>query len=590
MWFHVEMAAVTALQLLPRLVDALVRPRPAGKAPAYLLQLDARSAAVSVHESGSEQLTVFLCYGANETPAAELHERLAQALQSERPEVLAATEGPLAVVVLGGAGKLASWSALPSSYEPLGRRLVMYHVPDVADPEFLKIHGPTDGETLLPVLGSTLRSVADHDIPFGQLAPATTARLKDLERQGEAVLGEAGAFNLRAQGTLPILVTAGVGAALLAMLILQWCYGGVDSTQTLMRMGANRGLQTLHGQWWRLLSAATLHGGLVHLLRNLFCLLMLTPYGLAALGKSRFCILFVASTVGAEALSAWAHPEQLGYGSSGGLFGLMAGLFVLALRRHRAVPQLARGTLTYSVGFLLFINGCGSFRAGVGGTAHLGGALAGALLVGSGMLTLGLASPDEPAWPGWRWVYRLAALGALGLTGTAVALAFVTGRPWELRHPTLESALLTGTGVSVRVPVGLAQNPKHRPHPDEGYDQFIFGEALHDPLIISMIVRRLGAPIPKEALPAATTELLKLYSDPPPKEKGEIVWDAPPRIESLASGPAIFLNQHRGANRLPRWVMLRGEHRIDLQISVDPDAQASWEALAPLIAASVNAR
>lgn len=139
-------------------------------------------------------------------------------------------------------------------------------------------------------------------------------------------------------------------------------------------------------------------------------------------------------------LAAWVRADWLRL--LGGLFGLMAGLFVPSWRDRRAVPQLARGTVSYLVGFLLLMNGCGSFKAGVGGMAHLGGGLVGAVLAGSGLLMVGMRSQGRTTRPGWRWIYRLAALGALGLTGTVVALAFAAGRPWELRQPALEQAWL----------------------------------------------------------------------------------------------------------------------------------------------------
>lgn len=266
----------------------------------------------------------------------------------------------------------------------------------------------------------------------------------------------------------------------------------------------------------------------------------------------------------------------------------MAGLFVPSWRDRRAVPQLARGTVSYLVGFLLLMNGCGSFKAGVGGMAHLGGGLVGAVLAGSGLLMVGMRSQGRTTRPGWRWIYRLAALGALGLTGTVVALAFAAGRPWELRQPALEQAWLPRSGVGLRVPVGLAGHPVHEPHPDEGWDRFVFGDGLRDPLIVSLIVRSLEAPVRAEALQAETAALLKPYAAPPPLGKGEIVWAAPPRLDSLAGGPVIFLDQQRGTIRLPRWVMLRGDRRIGLQVSIGPDAQAGWVALAPRIAASVT--
>src|ERR1700746_964238 len=39
----------------------------------------------------------------------------------------------------------------------------------------------------------------------------------------------------------------------------------------LLRWGADFGPLTLHGQWWRLLSSAFVHGGLLHIGFNMYC-------------------------------------------------------------------------------------------------------------------------------------------------------------------------------------------------------------------------------------------------------------------------------------------------------------------------------
>ncbi|MFN6195042.1 MAG: rhomboid family intramembrane serine protease, partial [Planctomycetota bacterium] len=78
------------------------------------------------------------------------------------------------------------------------------------------------------------------------------------------------------------------------------------------------------GDWWRLLAAAFLHGGAVHLVFNLMMLWSLGPALEQSLGSLRFTALYVASAVfGNVAVCLLYDPRQPVLGASGAIFGLM---------------------------------------------------------------------------------------------------------------------------------------------------------------------------------------------------------------------------------------------------------------------------
>jgi membrane associated rhomboid family serine protease len=127
------------------------------------------------------------------------------------------------------------------------------------------------------------------------------------------------------------------------------------------------------GEVYRLLSSAFLHGGIVHLLLNMYALYMFGPHLEAMLGRLRFIALYMVSALGGSALSyAFAAPNQPSLGASGAVFGLLGAFLVVSRRLGRD---------TTSVLVLLAINFVYGFLVPrIDWRAHLGGLVAGALV------------------------------------------------------------------------------------------------------------------------------------------------------------------------------------------------------------------
>jgi membrane associated rhomboid family serine protease len=138
------------------------------------------------------------------------------------------------------------------------------------------------------------------------------------------------------------------------------------------------------GEYYRLLTAAFLHGGVLHLALNMYAVFLFGPPLEAALGRVRFTALYLVSALGGSALSyAFSNPAQPSLGASGAVFGLL-GAFLVVNRRL--------GRDTSGVMVLLGINFVFGFVAsGIDWRAHLGGLLAGALCA----LTLVYAPADR---------------------------------------------------------------------------------------------------------------------------------------------------------------------------------------------------
>jgi membrane associated rhomboid family serine protease len=125
------------------------------------------------------------------------------------------------------------------------------------------------------------------------------------------------------------------------------------------------------GEWWRLITAAFLHFGLIHLGFNMLALLVFGSELERALGRGRYLTLYLVSALGgAAAIQLFAAPNVLAAGASTAIYGLLGGLGVVLV----ATRQSLRGLIQ-----LLLINLLISLLPGLSLIGHLGGLVTGAV-------------------------------------------------------------------------------------------------------------------------------------------------------------------------------------------------------------------
>jgi membrane associated rhomboid family serine protease len=143
------------------------------------------------------------------------------------------------------------------------------------------------------------------------------------------------------------------------------------------RVGSTLGVA--NGQVYRLLSNAFLHEpigsglGLLHIVFNMWALIVVGPSLEKLLGRARFLTVYLVSALAGSVLFYLvAAPEASALGASGAIFGLFGGWFVLARRLRLDTRQII---------VLIVINLGISFAVpGIAWQAHVGGLLAGGLL------------------------------------------------------------------------------------------------------------------------------------------------------------------------------------------------------------------
>jgi len=200
---------------------------------------------------------------------------------------------------------------------------------------------------------------------------------------------------LRRQSTSMIVTQVFFGinvAVFLGMLFAGVSMLDNPSGQDLVHWGANFGPYTLGGQYWRLLTCVFVHGSLVHIALNMWCLWNLGTLAESLYGHWTFAVVYLLAGIGGSIGSIVWNPEVLSVGASGAIFGIAGALIASFYLGEFSLPRGAiAGTLRSVVMFVGYNLVFGAMVARVDNAAHIGGLITGLLL---GAL-IAKAAPDR---------------------------------------------------------------------------------------------------------------------------------------------------------------------------------------------------
>jgi len=190
---------------------------------------------------------------------------------------------------------------------------------------------------------------------------------------------------------------------------------GSDATgMPLSNAGAKFGPYIQAGQWWRLLTAGFLHGGIFHLLMSSWVLFDLGAATEESYGTSRFLVFYFASTITGFYASYLWHPGVPSVGSSAGIFGLLGAMIALGMRDKSSYGAAIRAHYVQWAIYGLLMGVLPFFP--IDNAAHIGG-VAGGFAIAYVAGTPRLTGYGERLW-------QFAGAAAVGLTAIAFAFMF----------------------------------------------------------------------------------------------------------------------------------------------------------------------
>lgn len=137
-------------------------------------------------------------------------------------------------------------------------------------------------------------------------------------------------------------------------------------------------------QYWRLLTSCFLHFGIIHIGMNMYVLYLIGPFIETVFGRVRYLLIYFIAGLAGSIVSVWIHPQAVGAGASGAIFGLYGAVFGFLLIRRRTLNPVATRSIMKSAGLFVLYNVLyGSVSGTTDLSAHLGGLIAGFL---AGML------------------------------------------------------------------------------------------------------------------------------------------------------------------------------------------------------------
>jgi membrane associated rhomboid family serine protease len=170
-----------------------------------------------------------------------------------------------------------------------------------------------------------------------------------------------------------------------------------------------------HGEWYRLLTAAFLHYGPIHLAMNMLALWWIGRPLEAYLGPVRYLLLYLVSGLAGSAGALLFAPNAITVGASGAIFGILGAAIVLERQQTYVLGGSAITLLVINLAFTFAVPGIS-----IGG--HLGGLAGGALSI----LAMSRFGRGNAAYSRLDLV-SIASLLAIGLLSVAVAYWKVKG-------------------------------------------------------------------------------------------------------------------------------------------------------------------
>lgn len=186
----------------------------------------------------------------------------------------------------------------------------------------------------------------------------------------------------------PIITYFIIGICILLYFLMVIEEGNFNlSTYVLLKFGANAGIFTKSGQYFRLFTCIFLHAGLIHIICNMYSLYVIGPQIESFYGKLKYLFIFLFSGICGSLLSLGLSLDNtVSVGASGAIFGLLGSILYFGYHYRVYLGNVLKSQILPIIFINLMI---GFVVPGIDNFAHIGG------LIGGIFASMAVGIPDK---------------------------------------------------------------------------------------------------------------------------------------------------------------------------------------------------
>ncbi|WP_207706232.1 rhomboid family intramembrane serine protease [Clostridium sp. HBUAS56017] len=172
--------------------------------------------------------------------------------------------------------------------------------------------------------------------------------------------------------------------ALISINIILYVISGILSDNfldidgaVLLLLGGKFGPLINNGEWWRIITCNFLHGGLIHIVTNMYSLYIIGSQIEIIFGKLKYIIIYTIAGITSSLFSYYLAPNTLSIGASGAIFGLLGALLSFAIKEKDRINKGVITNILIVVALNIYI---GTTIPNIDNYAHFGGLIGGMII------------------------------------------------------------------------------------------------------------------------------------------------------------------------------------------------------------------
>jgi rhomboid protease GluP len=151
---------------------------------------------------------------------------------------------------------------------------------------------------------------------------------------------------------------------------------GSNDFTTLVNFGASHSELIRSGEYYRLVTSAFLHIGLLHFIFNNYAIYIIGPQLESFFGRTKFILIYLFSAITGNLMSM-IFTNRVGAGASGAIFGLLGALLYFGYHYRVYLGSVIKSQIIPLIVINLLI---GFSVQGIDNAAHIGGLIGGIVL------------------------------------------------------------------------------------------------------------------------------------------------------------------------------------------------------------------